>query len=861
MSRLDAGPDQAVSASAPPARGALPRLAWYRFRATFRRRWGGYLALAVLIGLVGGVAMGSMVAARRTDASYPKFLASTNPSDLVVEPFTKTNYSPAFLRQLARLPHVTGVAAAVPLTAATLTASGSLGTVLLAHVQLAGTLAGTDGIFSAQDRMTIVRGRAADPARPDEVVATPVAVALLHLHVGSQVRVGLIRNSGSGSLYGHADLTVVGIGVLNTQVLQDSVDSGRTGFLVGTPALTREFASCCASGMTVGLRLDGGGKYDTAVGREYQQLLATSPYISRGGSELYIYVTAAIEAEAQRAIRPEAIALAVFGLIAGLAALIIGTQSVARQLRAGADDAGALRAFGAGPTMIMADGLPGIVAAVTAGALLAVGVAVALSPFSLFGPVREVEPGHGIYLDWTVLGLGALGLVLLLGGVAAVIAYRQVPHRLAGREHAGDRRPAAVRVVAAARLPAPAVEGMRLALDPGRGRTAIPVRSVLAGAVLAMTVVSATLTFGASLATLVSHPTLYGWNFGYALYAVQGWGSVPVRWADPLLARDRAVAATTGVVFATVQINGQTVPAMVAPTRPAVGPHILSGHGLDGSHELVLGPATLAQLHQRVGSTVTLASGSFHVRLRIVGTATMPAIGSVLTVHTSMSTGALFSTAVLPDGAGSGPFGPLLYGPNAILIRLRPGISQTAGLRSMQAISRQLSGALKSPREEAATGGLSVADAVDLLPAQRPAEIVNYRAMGAMPAVLAGGLAAGAVAGLGLTLVASVRRRRRDFALLKTLGFTRGQLAGAIAWQSSAIAMIGLVIGVPVGIAAGRWLWLLFARELSAVPDPTVPVGSIALAGLGAVALANVVAALPARRAARTPAAEVLRAE
>jgi hypothetical protein len=69
------------------------------------------------------------------------------------------------------------------------------------------------------------------------------------------------------------------------------------------------------------------------------------------------------------------------------------------------------------------------------------------------------------------------------------------------------------------------------------------------------------------------------------------------------------------------------------------------------------------------------------------------------------------------------------------------------------------------------------------------------------------------------------------------------------------------VIGVPVGIAARRWLWLLFARELSAVPDPTVPVGSSALAGLGAVALANVVAALPARRAARTPAAEVLRAE
>ena len=105
-----------------------------------------------------------------------------------------------------------------------------------------------------------------------------------------------------------------------------------------------------------------------------------------------------------------------------------------------------------------------------------------------------------------------------------MIAYRQVPHRLVAREHAGNRRPVAVRAVVAARLPASGVEGMRLALEPGRGRTAVPVRSALAGAVLAMTVVSATLTFGASLTTLVSHPALYGWNFDYALYAVQGWG-------------------------------------------------------------------------------------------------------------------------------------------------------------------------------------------------------------------------------------------------------------------------------------------------------------------------------------------------
>jgi hypothetical protein len=842
----------------------VPRVAWYRFRITFRRLWSGYLTLAVLIGLVGGVAMGSMVAARRTDASYPKFLASTNPSDLVVQPFTTPAYAPGFVRQLARLPHVNGVAVAVPFNAVTLTPAGRLGIVLLAHVQLVASVASPHGLYSDQDRVTIFRGRRADPARPDEVVASLDAAALLHLHLGSHVRVGLIDSSQQGTgipSNRRVDLTVVGIGVFNTQVLQDGIDSGRTGFLLGTPALAREFASCCASGMNDGLRLDGGSRYDTAVGQEYQHLVATSSYISPGASELYVYMTSAIEAEAQRAIRPEAIALGVFGLIAGLAALIIGTQSISRQLRAAADDTGILRALGAGPTTIMADGLLGMVASVVAGSLLAAVVAAGLSPFSLFGPVRLVDPGRGIYLDWTVLGLGALGLALVLGGVAAVAAYRQLPHRSTVREQAAGRRPGSVRAMLGGRLPASGVEGLRLALEPGRGRTAVPVRSVMAGAVLAMTVVTATLTFGASLTTLVSHPALYGWNFSYAFYAVQGWGSVPARWAGPLLARDRAVAATTGVDFVTVQVDGQTVPAMAAPTRPAVGPHILSGHGLDSSHELVLGPATLAQLHQRVGGTVTLASGSFHVRLTIAGTATMPAIGGVLSVHTSMSTGALFSSAILPEGATSGPFGPILAGPNAILIRLRPGVSQAAGLRSMQAISGQLTAVLASPRVVAASGGSSLADTIDLLPAQRPAEIVNYRTMGAMPAVLAGGLAAGAVAALGLTLVASVRRRRRDFALLKTLGFTRRQLAGAVAWQSSVIAVIGLAIGVPAGIAAGRWLWLAFANQLSAVPDPVVPAASIALAALAALILANLVAALPGRAAARTPAALLLRAE
>ena len=151
-------------------------------------------------------------------------------------------------------------------------------------------------------------------------------------------------------------------------------------------------------------------------------------------------------------------------------------------------------------------------------------------------------------------------------------------------------------------------------------------------------------------------------------------------------------------------------------------------------------------------------------------------------------------------------------------------------------------------------------DSVEVLDVQHPAEIVNYQSTGATPVILASGLALGATAALALTLIASVRRRRRDIALLKTLGFTARQLAVMVAWQASVIAAIAVIIGVPIGIIAGRQLWIEFARNINAVPQPTVPT-SLLFVTVGTLVLANLVAAIPARIAARTPAAFVLRTE
>src|SRR5439155_5915658 len=168
-----------------------------------------------------------------------------------------------------------------------------------------------------------------------------------------------------------------------------------------------------------------------------------------------------------------------------------------------------------------------------------------------------------------------------------------VPPRVAGRSRVVPARTASVaRAAASSGLSAPAAVRVRFAIEPGRGRTAVPVRSALSGTVLAVVLVVATLTFGSGLRTLVSRPALYGWNWSYALTSIN---DVPPQ-ARALLGHDPEIAAWTGVQDLEVQIDGQNVPALLGDTHAALAPPLLSGHGVDGKDQIVLGAATLAHL-------------------------------------------------------------------------------------------------------------------------------------------------------------------------------------------------------------------------------------------------------------------------
>jgi predicted lysophospholipase L1 biosynthesis ABC-type transport system permease subunit len=144
---------------------------------------------------------------------------------------------------------------------------------------------------------------------------------------------------------------------------------------------------------------------------------------------------------------------------------------------------------------------------------------------------------------------------------------------------------------------------------------------------------------------------------------------------------------------------------------------------------------------------------------------------------------------------------------------------------------------------------------------QPPGKIRDLERVRVVPAAMAGVLALVAVAALSHLLLTSVRARRRELALLATLGFSRRQLRASVSWQASTIALTALLVGAPLGIALGRSVWRWFADNLDVSAPPETPWLWVVVAVAATIILANLVAALPGRSAARTPPAIVLRDE
>ena len=441
-------------------------MAWYRLRTTFPRRWGTYTVLVVLIAGMGGIAMGAMAAARRTQSSYPQFLAQTDASDLTMSTYgtgnssaSATYYSSKLAAAIAHVPGVKHVESWVGVFAVPLLPNGAPNFSLNNDVNFA---ASQNGLYFHMDRVTPVRGRLPNPERVNEFMTTALGAQLMGVRLGQMVPVGLYTAEQS-NLPGFGtpqvppvrrfNMKLVGIIAFNNQVVEDDTDRLPTN-VVYTPAFTRLIPNDATQGTWYGIQLDHPARDLSSI---EQALLDVLPPGAVGNFS----VTATTEAKVERAVRPESIAFGVFGLIAALATLATVLPIISRSLRSTESDREVLRALGAGPATTLVDGLGGIFASIVVGSLLACAVAVALSPLAPLGPIRSVFHPGGINFDWTVLG-GGLGLLVLgLFAASLVIGLRTAPQGLARQGGEARARTSKLAARAAALgLPLPGVVGL-----------------------------------------------------------------------------------------------------------------------------------------------------------------------------------------------------------------------------------------------------------------------------------------------------------------------------------------------------------------------------------------------------------------
>jgi hypothetical protein len=640
-------------------------------------------------------------------------------------------------------------------------------------------LGSLDGEFSSLDRVTLLAGRTADPQRAGEAVMNVQAATQLGVHIGSVIHIPFysdaqVQSPAASNPHVVAAVRLVGLVILSRDVLESDDSALKAATVIFSPALTRELALTCATGTESFLQLAGG---TSSARRVLAEAYRVDPIATHFPTE----ITSEFLPPAQESVTPEAVALGVFGGLAGLSSLLIAGLMISRLLRERRDDTASLRALGADRAMLTGEALLPVAGAILTGSLLAVAVAVSLSPLAPLGTIRSVYPGLGVAYDFTVLGFGLLLFVLTLSLVGTFVARRVASDvSTTPRASSRARKPTLSRAAVAAMLPISIETGLRFALRRGDHNVA-PIRSAIVGTVLSITFLVSAVTFGASLSNLVAHPPLYGWNWNYALLSsFAGAEDLPGPQLAALLNQDRYVQAWSGVNLTSAELDGQQVQLLAEQPRASVAPPLLSGHSLTAANQILLGGATMAALDVRLGDTLTLQTGLPNpVRLRIVGTVSMPALAQ----GAGAGTGAVVSTSVFP-AALLNLQNAQIPGPNAALIRIRSGVDPATARSSLDAIVNRIN---ELPASSGLGGGV--------IPLLRPVEIVNFRSMETTPAILAAGVAAGAFVALGLTLVAVVRRRRRDLALLKTLGFTRRQLAECVATQAVIAAVVGVIIG------------------------------------------------------------------
>jgi len=831
----------------PAACGAVLRVARLVLRAESRARWRAWLALALVVGLAGGVVLTAAAGAQRTGTAFTRLLQADRAADVVVVPNAS---GPGYDQALGRLPGVAGEARVL------LGEVGNLWLVLPSGARVApiGADVSVDrGFGTSVDRLKVLAGRMYRPGSADEVIIDSQLAARYGLRPGSTLRL-LMAPTGPGD---RPDLSravllrfrVAGVVVFDNQIVPVTPNDHFPALQL-PPAFyrSRQGRSLPNAGEEALVRLRPGTSV-AQFGRQATELARHYP-ATQGVQVLNL---ADQQAKVEQAIQPQADALALFAALAGLAVLVVIGQLLSRELITGASGYPKLSALGTGRRQLfwLATARAGMVSA--AGGCAAVAIAVAGSALMPIGPARLAEPDPGVQVNLVVLGIGLVAVAGLPVLVIAPVAWRAAV--TGTRPGTGPPAPAARPRLAAALaglggMPAAAI-GVRMAFEPGWGRGAVPVRSALAGTAVAVAAVVAALVFGASLVRLVDTPRLYGqdWALGLSL----GFGSAPASGRSGVgafLSRVPGVVAYAGGNSGEISVDGQQVAAIaIQPLHENVFPTLLDGAPPASRSQIVLGARTMRQLGTHVGDLVSVQAtpGGRPAEMRIVGEAIFPSFGAGSFTPTGLGDGAAVFAPLLPPDLIGCRKDATCY--NFFLIRFRPATPASV----ISALGGRFVSKLTADGCPAGT--------CQALTAAQPAAISNYSRVRATPLALGGLLALLAVALVAQALLSTIRRRRRDFAVVRTLGFLRWQVSAAVAWEATAISAVALLAGLPLGVAGGRWAWALFAGSAGVGSGATVPLGAVLLTIPTALILANVIAASPGWAAARIKPAITLRNE
>jgi ABC-type antimicrobial peptide transport system permease subunit len=805
-----------------------------RLRVELRSRWRAWLVLALFVGFAGGVVLTATAGARRTASAYSRFLRASHGADLLVSP-DQTGF-PHLYQELDRLPGAT-VTPVIGYGAAPVRTPDS--PILLN--------ASPDGRLGfGVERPKITAGRLPRLSEVSEVLADSTSARLLHLHPGSRLHVRIAsRNEELPSRRDpEVTLHVVGIGVTRDNVV--SVNALATApTLLATPAFTHRFGPDHHAFDGAEVRLAPGAS-KAAFSAAAQAIARRLP---ETGGNLQVADEGDQAGQVNHAIRPQAVALALFAALTALAALFAIGQLLARQVFLVSDDNGTLRALGMSRRQLAATSLAQVAATAVAGAIVAVVIAIVASPTMPIGPARVAEPHPGISLDGAVLGLGFVAIIVVSLLCAAWPAWRYAGGVDEQTLQRGTvRRPSVLRRWAtAAGAPPTMAIGIGHALEPGRGRSAVPSRTTIGVTAMAVVAIAAVATFGTNLSRLVHTPRLYGQSWDVTIDSQ--FSPLPTVQMDALLRKLPGVTAWTYGTHTDVDVGRQIIPAvaLVSSRHGVIAPTVVSGRAAVGSREVVFGTKTLEHIHRHVGQTVSASQPNPGTatppteQMHIVGRSVFPFFGMGSFTPTGLGAGAQV-TEPMPAANAPGP--PI----SIVLVRVAPGASHAANV----------AGVFRGFQREHICG---VYNQCSITTTSRPTDILNYSRIRATPAALAAVLALLAIGVVANLLVTSIRRRRHDLAILKTLGIGRRGISATVAWQATTLVGVALLFGLPIGVAVGRQIWSVFADGLGIPNAPKTPARALLLAIPAALLIGNVIAAIPAYFAGRTAPAQVLRTE